>query len=216
MRPVLITCGATRNPVDAIRYLSARATGQTGIGLARALRAAGGGPAGAGPLELHVLGSEEASLRAPDLGLEVYGSTRELLARMERWCLANPDGVVVHSAAVGDYERSEAVVRESGKIPSGQDEIVLRLTPTPKIVDRVKDWAPGAFLVSFKAARPGVTLEELEAIARAQAVRTGSDLVFANALDHLGTDVLLVSATVTRRFERREDALTALLATLPV
>ena len=29
MRPVLITCGGTRNPVDAIRYLSAGATGTT-------------------------------------------------------------------------------------------------------------------------------------------------------------------------------------------
>lgn len=210
---MLITCGATRNPVDAIRYLSARASGQTGIGLARALWSGRGGAAG---LRVHVLGSEEAALRAPDLGVEVYGSTRDLLARMERWCSANPDGVVIHSAAVGDYERSEAVIRDAGKIPSGQDEIVLRLTPTPKIVDRVKDWGPGIFLVSFKAARPGVTMDELESIARAQAVRTRSDVVFANALDHTGTDVLLVSTVATQRFGRREDAVTALLAMLPV
>ncbi len=197
MRPVLVTCGATRNPVDAIRYLSAGATGATGIGLARALGA-----------RVHVLGSQEAALRAPDLAVEVYGSTRDLMARMERWCRANADGVVIHSAAVGDYE---IVGATTGKIASGQAEIVLRLTPTPKIVDRVKDWAPDAFLVSFKAAKPGVTGDELETIAQAQLNRTCSNLVFANALDHIGEDVLLVSATETRRFGRREDAVAALI-----
>ncbi len=204
-RPVLITCGATRNPVDAIRYLSARATGQTGLHLAGALRAQG--------RDVHLLASLEASLRAPGALAEVYGSTRDLSARMERWCQAHPGGVVVHSAAVGDYENLDAA--NAGKIPSGQGELVLRLTPTPKILDQVRGWAPGVFLVSFKAARPGVTAAELEAIARAQAVRTTSDLVFANALDHTGTDVLLVTPAATTSFALRADAVAALLAALP-
>lgn len=202
-RPVLITCGGTRNPIDAIRALSAGSTGTTGIDLAR--RLAGQGRA------VHVLGSLEASLRAPDLPIEVFGSTRDLLARVERWCRAHPDGVVLHSAAVGDYEAPA----DAGKIPSGQAELVLRLTPTPKIVDHIRGWAPGVFLVSFKAGRPGIPSDELEAVARAQAVRTRSDLVFANALDHTGSDVLLVRPDATRRFARRADALDALLAALP-
>lgn len=205
MRAVLITCGATRNPIDAIRYLSAGATGGTGIQIARALRERG--------RDVHVLASLEASLRAPELEAEVYGSTRDLERRMETWCRAHPDGVVVHSAAVGDYENLHA--GEVGKIASGQGELVLRLTPTPKILDQVRGWAPDAFLVSFKAARPGVTSAELEEIARAQALRTGSDLVFANALDHTGTDVLLVSPAATRGFAKRADAVRALIAGIP-
>ena len=35
MPDVLITAGATRNPLDAIRYLSAHATGRTGVDLAQ-------------------------------------------------------------------------------------------------------------------------------------------------------------------------------------
>jgi phosphopantothenoylcysteine decarboxylase/phosphopantothenate--cysteine ligase len=204
-RPVLVTCGATRNPLDAIRYISAGATGLTGLHLARELRGAG--------RDVHVLASVEASLRAPAAGAEVYGSTRDLMARMERWCRANSGGVVIHSAAVGDYERLDAA--SAGKIASGAGELVLRLTPTPKILDQVRGWAPGAFLVSFKAARPGVTTIELEEIARAQALRTSSDLVFANALDHTGSDVLLVTPTSTRAFPLRADAVQALLAALP-
>ncbi len=202
-RPVLITCGGTRNPVDAIRYLSAAATGLTGIGMAKALREQG--------REVHMLASVEASLRAPELTAEVYGSTRDLLARMRTWCEAHLDGVVIHSAAVGDYEFAGAV----GKIPSGQGELVLRLTPTPKIVDEILKWAPGTWLVSFKAGRPGIPAAELEAVARAQAVRTGSAWVFANALDHTRTDVLLVGAERSERFGDRREAVASLLERVP-
>ncbi|MEN9786901.1 MAG: / pantothenate metabolism flavoprotein, partial [Pseudomonadota bacterium] len=55
-RPLLLTAGATRNRVDAIRYLSAHATGQTGVALARRLSGHG--------LDVHLLGSVEACLRA--------------------------------------------------------------------------------------------------------------------------------------------------------
>ena len=96
MRPLLLTAGATRNPVDAIRYLSAHASGRTGIDLAGRL---------SGAYAVHVLGSGEACLRAPaGLSTEEFTSTRDLMARMERWIRANPTGIVIHSAAVGDYE----------------------------------------------------------------------------------------------------------------
>jgi phosphopantothenoylcysteine decarboxylase/phosphopantothenate--cysteine ligase len=213
VRPVLLTAGATRNRVDAIRYLSAHATGRTGVDLADRLAASG--------RRVHLLGSEEACLRAmllqasspaPTLTHETFEGTRDLMARVERALRAAPDSVLLHSAAVGDYEMENA---EAGKIPSGRDHLTLTLVPAPKIVDRVRGWAPDCFLVSFKAAAPGTSLGALEAIARAQAHRTGSDLVFANVLGDIGHDVLLVSADATRHFPQRRDALAALLAALP-
>lgn len=194
MADVLVTCGATRNPVDAIRYLSANATGTTGIALTRAL---------APRHAVHLLGSVEACLRAG--GGETYGSTRDLMARMERWCRAHPRGVVIHSAAVGDYEASSLAT----KIPSGQAELVLRLTPTPKIVDHVRAWAPEARLVSFKAGSPELDEAGLEALARQQLARTGSDLVWANVLGRLEV-VLFVEAERITRFTDRAEAVRAL------
>jgi phosphopantothenoylcysteine decarboxylase/phosphopantothenate--cysteine ligase len=203
MRPILITAGATRNPIDAMRVLTATSTGTTGIRLARALEARGG--------RVHVLGSPEALLRAGSEGSqETFGSTRDLLVRMEAWTRKNARGVVVHSAAVGDYEMAEA----QGKIPSGQAELTLRLRPTPKIVDQLKLWDPLMFLVSFKAAAPGTDEDALEAIARAQLVRTRSDLVFANVLGRLGRGILLVSPEGVVRHEGREAAVEDLLARL--
>ena len=198
MRRVLITAGATRNPVDAMRYLSANSSGNTGLWLAEQLLAQG--------CEVWVLGSVEARLRGPDLPGESFGSTRDLMAKMQRRVQAHPGSVVVHAAAVGDYE----VCDPPGKHPSGQNELVLRLTPTPKIIDHLKVWDPSLTLVSFKAAPPDTSGADLEQIADAQRARTGSALVFANVLRRLGTDVLLLDASARRWFDGRQAALDAL------
>lgn len=197
---VLITAGATRNPVDAVRVLTANASGRTGALVGAALEAAGH--------EVLVLGSPEARLRAEGAGLaaEEYGSTRDLMARMEAWVRAHPEGALIHSAAVGDYE----LATEAGKIPSGKAELVLRLTPTPKIADHVRGWGLSGPYVTFKAAAPETTDEALVRIASAQRARTGCDRVFANVLGRLGAGVWLVGAQAVR-YEDRSDAVQALV-----
>ena len=214
MKPLLLTAGATRNRVDAIRYLSAFAGGQTALALVAALPDA----------PTHVLGSAEAVLRMKlaeaerklsnrppkDISTEEFTGTRDLMGRMEQWIRTHPYGVVVHSAAVGDYEAEP----NASKIPSGQAEITIRLRPGPKIVDHVREWAPECRLVSFKAGRPGLNPAELEQIARGQLMRTESDLVFANVLGEIETSVLLVERTRCRAFSRRAEAIAALAQTL--
>ena len=204
MRPLLVTAGATRNPIDAIRYLSAASSGRTGVELACAQ--------GAGSTTL--LGSPEALWRiagepsARGIDSEPYGSTRDLMARMQAWCSKNPTGVVVHAAAVGDYEAPA----EDGKIPSGLDELVLRLRPAPKILDAVRGWSAGLSIISFKAAPPGTSPERLSVIAHAQRTRTDSEIVFANAIGNLSRDVLLATGSGTTHHAAREDGLRELLS----
>ena len=126
---------------------------------------------------------------------------------MERHIRANPTAAVVHSAAVGDYESADG---EAGKLPSGRAELILRLTPTPKIADHVRGWGCTGTYVTFKAAAPETTDEDLLAIATRQRERTGCDLVFANVLGRLGAGVWLVGEEVTR-FDEREEAIAALI-----
>lgn len=201
MPPALVTAGATRNPVDAIRYLSAGATGTTGIRVARELSAV---------FPTTLLGSEEASLRAaafaPEVDREIFGSTRDLLARMETHLRRARGTVLVHSAAVGDYE-AEALAT---KIPSGQAELVIRLRPAPKIIDLVRIWDPDLFLCSFKAGSPDWSDDHLEEVARAQLQRTRSNLVFANRIGQLDTSCMLLDELHTTRFVSRELALSEL------
>lgn len=208
---VLITAGATRNPIDVMRSITANSTGATGLWLASALAAQG---------EITVLGSTEALLRAalerggapapPGRVERAFGSTRDLMAQMEAWVRAHPEGVVIHAAAVGDYE---AAPRGEGpqKIPSGQASLQLPLQATPKIVDEVRRWAPGVRLVSFKAASPETSPDALVAIAEAQRLRTGSDAVFGNVLSRLGELAVLVGPRGARRFTDRGEALAALV-----
>jgi phosphopantothenoylcysteine decarboxylase/phosphopantothenate--cysteine ligase len=154
------------------------------------------------------LAGAEAHLRAGPRGdLEEFGSTQDLLERMERWIRANPRAVIVHAAAVGDY----AVEDPSGKIASGQPELVLRLRPTPKILDRIHGWAPEARIVSFKAAPPDTPRDELVRLAQAQRVRTRSEIVFANVLEALST-IAIVDSHGVDHFDERAPALESLLA----
>lgn len=196
---VLITAGATRNPIDAMRFISGRSSGTTGVAVARALVARGH--------HVLLLASPEAALRADGLDVEEFGSTRDLMARMERWVRAHQAGAVVHAAAVGDYESRDAI---DGKIPSGRTEWTLTLVPTPKIANHVRAWGCGGPYVTFKAAPPGTGSEDLASIASVQRHRTGCDLVFANVLGAIDRDVLLVDQLV-RSYERRDDAIAALV-----
>ena len=199
---VLVTAGATRNPLDSMRCITANSSGSTGVSIASALHA---------DHTVHLLASPEAALRAQAAGIEQiegFGSTRDLMARMERRVRANPRGIVIHAAAVGDYEARASV----GKVSSNMQRWDISLTPTPKILDHVRGWGgEDLVLVSFKAAAPETSDQTLIDIARAQAVRTGSDLVFANVLGRLASGVALVAADCEQWFEERGDALEALV-----
>jgi len=201
-RPVLITAGATRNPIDSMRCITANSSGGTGVAMGRALQA---------DHSVHLLASPQAALRAQAAGLdtvEIFESTEDLMARMERWVRANPRGIVMHAAAVGDY----APQASDGKVSSGKAQWDLALIPTPKILDHVRGWGgDDLVLVSFKAAAPNTGDAALVDIARRQAQRTGSDLVFANVLGRLAQRIAIVTPEGERWYEQRDDALQALL-----
>jgi phosphopantothenoylcysteine decarboxylase/phosphopantothenate--cysteine ligase len=184
-----------------MRYLSAYSSGTTGVSLANAL---------AEETEVTLFGSPEAALRAEAAGLPriaVYGSTRDLLSRMEAWCQAHPYGAVIHAAAVGDYE-AEA---EEGKVESGRTDWTLNLRPTPKIANEIRGWMPDGFIVTFKAAAPQTRSEALTEIAQAQLERTRSNLVFANVIGALQESVQIVEALAAESFTDRQRALETLV-----
>ncbi|MCK6523008.1 phosphopantothenoylcysteine decarboxylase [Myxococcota bacterium] len=199
---VIITAGATRNPIDAMRYISARSSGTTSLWLARALTARG--------VAVHLLGSAEALLRAGPgdvASQEEFGSTRDLMARLERLLLAHPGAAVIHAAAVGDYEAEP----RADKIRSGQALLTLSLRPTPKILDHIKGWSPESFLVSFKAAGPGTTTEGLQELCEGQRQRTSSDLVLGNVLGALGSTTALCDAAGFTPMDDRDAALATIV-----
>ena len=199
-RPVLITAGATRNPIDSMRSITAHSSGKTGVYIAHRLESAG--------RQCTLMGSNIALMQpnCPAGGIE-FTSTRDLLDKMKAWTLQHPTGIIIHAAAVGDFEVRNT---NSGKIASGST-LTLELFPTPKIVDAIRTWSPEIRLVSFKAAAPNTSLEEVEQIAQKQCLRTQSDIVFANILGNLHENVLVLSETTSEWFSKRTDGLESLI-----
>lgn len=204
-RPVLVTAGATRNPIDAMRHIAAFSSGKTGVRIAGLLREM--------DASVHLLGSPEAVLRAGDsLSTETFSSTRDLMGRMQSWLEKNPIGWVVHAAAVGDYEMDPS----PGKIESGEDELVLRLRKAPKIIDQLKVWAPECKLVGFKAASPNTSMEALIGRCRELGFRTRSNWVFGNVIGDIETTATIVDRYGAESFVEREAAFRVLCSKIVV
>lgn len=203
MRPILIVGGAPRLTVDAVRYLSVRAGGATAKRL-RALLAQRGAAADL------LLGPGEAAGDA-----RRYDDRAGLEEELRAWIARRPEGVVVMSAAVNDYQVAgvesvhAGVVRAHApgtKVPSGADELVIRLRPASKLIDQLRPrFGLRGPIVGFKYEDAAT----VEASARRLLERVGAAVVLANSL--CGSVQALVDAQGIARAPDR-DAVLRLLA----
>lgn len=129
---VLLTAGATREPIDAVRFVSNVSTGSTGAALADALARTGH--------EVTYLHGEGAIRPCADSVIcGAFGSTEHLGERLRAALAGGTFDVVIQAAAVADYRPDTA---HDGKLSSYADEMTLRLVPTPKLLPQIKGWAP--------------------------------------------------------------------------
>lgn len=169
---ILVTAGPTRVPIDAVRYISNVSSGGTGLKIALEAAKAGAdvtllmGPGAAQPVEMSGL-RVTRFVTFDELHQEVRGRVGSRAYH-----------ALIHAAAVSDYRVASV---EAGKIPSGEAELTLRLTPTPKIVDEIRGLDPDITLVKFKL-EVGRSEAELLEIARRSGVRSDADFVVANDL----------------------------------
>lgn len=204
MKQALVTAGPTRAYIDAVRYIANRSTGAMGRAVAEALLADAWHVSylyGEGALRPRLTHGGRLSERC-------LGELRELLPALEEEIRARPPDLIVHAMAVLDYAPAES---HPGKLDSDAKELTLRLVRTPKVVDRLRELAPGAILVPFKL---GVgwpqarLLEEAAALAR----RCGAAFVVANDLARISAHehpTMLVSPdgrVLARRPTREETA----------
>jgi phosphopantothenoylcysteine decarboxylase/phosphopantothenate--cysteine ligase len=80
------------------------------------------------------------------------------------------------AAAVGDWAPLKT---SSTKLPTSEGRLVLELVPTPKIVDRVKEWSPRTYVVAFRA-QAGFDDGALEADGKARMAKASADLIAIN------------------------------------
>jgi phosphopantothenoylcysteine decarboxylase/phosphopantothenate--cysteine ligase len=170
---ILVTSGATREPLDDVRFLSNVSTGATGAALADALAARGHAVT-----LLHGVG---AIMPRKARELHAFSSAKNLQAQLARLLAAGGFDAVIHCAAVADYAPARA---SRGKIPSGQRGLTLRLVPTPKILPQIKSFASRPPLViGFKLTVGADAPARATAVARLFATGTVDAVVQNDARD---------------------------------
>jgi phosphopantothenoylcysteine decarboxylase/phosphopantothenate--cysteine ligase len=208
-RHVVVTSGATAEPIDPVRIITNRASGKTGRAVARAC---------------HVRGADVTLVH--DGGDVHYAETVavESAAEMRAAVLDAVDGddvgdcggdaanadALVSAAAISDY----TVERADEKLRSGESR-TLDLEPTPKLIDGVREAYPDLPIVGFKAETSGDDEKMIEA---ARDILTRSDLAFVVANDAAvmgddGTRTLFVDADETVEFAGTKAELGVEIAT---
>jgi phosphopantothenoylcysteine decarboxylase / phosphopantothenate---cysteine ligase len=167
---ILITAGATREPIDPVRFISNRSSGRMGFALAEAAQRRGarvsvvaGITSVAPPPGVRVINVTSAEEMSSAVASEVGDAT-----------------VFIAAAAVSDYRAKE---RSKTKIKKSEPELELRLERTPDILGEVaRSRRNGQLIIGFAA-----ETDDLLANARAKLDSKGLDLIVANDVSRAGS-----------------------------
>lgn len=189
---ILITAGPTREPIDAVRFISNRSSGRMGLALADAAAQAG-----------HVVTLLLGPVLAPStLGDRVevvrFQTTAELQALLEKH-FPGCDQLIM-AAAVADYRVAQFTEGKTpGKTPR-KKHLKIELEGTPDLVAGVaKMKRDDQRVIAFALEEP----HELEARAVAKMKRKGVDAIVANPLVTMEDDS--ISAVLLHADGRREE-----------
>lgn len=202
MKKFIITAGGTSERIDNVRKITNSSSGKLGMLIADCLLKE------RNDILIYYVCSKN-SLRPSDDRvhvLEVEG-TLDLKNTLEDLLLSNEINYFIHSMAVSDYMTDfvtnlsnikESITKSSNideafenieaikgnKISSYEDNLVIVLKPTPKIISIIKNLSPSTYLVGFKLL-DGVSKLELINTAKKLRDKNRCDLVVANDLSSI-------------------------------
>jgi phosphopantothenoylcysteine decarboxylase/phosphopantothenate--cysteine ligase len=161
---ILLTAGATVEPIDPVRFITNRSTGKMGYALARAAKRRGASV---------TLISGPTALPSP-YGVTFFGV--KSAEEMKQAVFDNRSGcdIIIKAAAVADYRPLEMAEQ---KIKKGTDTLTLELTKTPDILAEL-----GATKKEFPCVLVGFAAEteELLSHAKAKLEAKNLDMIVAN------------------------------------
>jgi len=173
---VVVVTGSTVEPIDDVRVVTNRTSGETGVELAKAAFEKGA------DVELWL--GRHHTVAPHYIPTKNFETTEDLLRLAE----SLDADICVVPAAISDFSPTKT----KGKIPSRGGAITLELSPTPKVLPALRKGAK--VLVGFKA-EAGVSPAELKSKAQALMKEVGLDLVVANDVTKVGrgnTAILLL------------------------
>jgi phosphopantothenoylcysteine decarboxylase / phosphopantothenate---cysteine ligase len=159
----LITAGATREPIDPVRFISNRSSGRMGFALAEAARDRGA--------DVTIVAGITSIDPPSAVRVVSVSSAEEMRVAVSKE--AGAASVFIAAAAVSDYRAKE---KATGKIKKSEAEMELKLERTADILSEVAGARkPGQLLIGFAA-----ETEDLLVHAREKLVGKRLDVIIAN------------------------------------
>ena len=202
-RKVLITAGGTIEKIDDVRSVTNQSTGLLGSLIADEFTDFG--------WEVTFLNARGSALPEllPTGGCIPVESVAELQAALENQLKTQKFDAIIHAMAVSDFTPTYTLTPKNlaenlagkditeqnilkaiteagsrvggGKIPSGQENLLIAFESTPKLIDMMKTFSPSSVLVGFKLLS-GADKQELQEAAQSLIKTSGCDFVLANDL----------------------------------
>lgn len=202
MKKIIITSGGTSEKIDNVRKITNSSSGKLGMTIANYLLKE------FNDITIYYICSKN-SLKPSDNRVKIIeiDGTMDLKNTVENLLLTEHIDYFIHSMAVSDYmtdyittiEKIKNSLKKSdnldeafsnieiisgNKISSHENNLVVVLKPTPKIISIVKNLSPSTYLVGFKLL-DGVSKEELISVAKKLRDKNRCDLVVANDLSNI-------------------------------
>ncbi len=137
---VLVTAGASREPLDPVRFLTNRSTGKMGFAVAAEAAARGA--------NVTLLAGATAIEPPAGVALVPFTDTRSLFSEMLARC--ETQDIIVQAAAPADFTPAQRADQKIKK--DGRDEITLTLRATPDVAKAVGERRrEGQTLIGFAA-----------------------------------------------------------------
>jgi phosphopantothenoylcysteine decarboxylase/phosphopantothenate--cysteine ligase len=191
----VVTCGPASAPIDSVRRITNFATGEIGAILSQSLQKAG--------WDVICLRGEGSTFPAPEgVDVRVFSTNDSLAALFQR--LPAVPNAIFHAAALCDFQVA-SIEGGSGmkKIPTRDGALTLHLEPAPKILPRLREWFPRAFIVGWKYELDGDRSVAL-AKAAAQIRECHIDACVVNGAAYgEGFGILLPDGTLTEVADKR-------------
>lgn len=202
MKKIIITAGGTSEKIDNVRKITNSSSGKLGMTIANHLLAE------KDDIKIYYVCSKN-SFKPSNNKVQIIeiDNTIDLKKVIENLLINNNIDYFIHSMAVSDYmtdyvtnlnKIKESIIKannldeafshikviSANKISSYEDNLVIVLKPTPKIISIIKDISPSTYLVGFKLL-DGVSKEELIDAAKKLRNKNRCDLVVANDLSNI-------------------------------
>ena len=167
---ILITAGATREPIDPVRFISNRSSGKMGFALARAAIERGA--------QVRIIAG--IATVAPPSGAEMIETTSAEDMRAAVLREIDEATIFISAAAVADYRAKHSSPK---KIKKSEAEMILELERTPDILNEVAlNKKTGQLVVGFAA-----ETDDIKDNARKKLSQKNLDMIVANDVSREGS-----------------------------